>query len=40
VAGISTLHEIDTHWSVNDLLDCQIAMDTQADADALAMRKP
>lgn len=29
--GVATLHEIETHWSIADVLDANEALDVQAD---------
>lgn len=29
--GVATLHEIETHWSITDVLDANEALDVQAD---------
>jgi len=39
IARITTLHEIETHWSIDDLADAHEALDIDQEA-AAAVTKP
>lgn len=38
-ARIATLHEIDTHWSIDDLADAHEALDIKTEAEAKAAKR-
>lgn len=39
LAQIVTLKELDTHWSVVDMLDAHESLDLQEEAERLAIKK-
>ena len=39
LAGISTLQEIETHWSIDDLADANEALDIKDEAEDYASRR-
>jgi hypothetical protein len=39
VEKIATLHEIESHWSIDDLADAHEALDIRQEAEAKAYRK-
>lgn len=40
MSGIASLQEINTAWTLLDVMDANDATDLQAEADAKAMEKP
>ena len=38
LSQVTTLQEMETHWSVVDMLDAHEALDLQEDAERLAMK--
>jgi hypothetical protein len=39
LAGIASLQEIETHWSLPDLLDANDALDIKEDAEKESVKK-
>ena len=39
VERVATLHEVETHWSIDDLADANEALDIKAEAEAKAAKK-
>jgi len=38
LAKITTLHEVNTYWDLNDLADANEALDLESDAEAFHLR--
>lgn len=34
--GVATLHELETHWSIDDLVSANAALDAKAEAETAA----
>lgn len=39
MARKATLQEIETHWSIDDLVDCHLAMNLQDEAEYRASKR-
>jgi len=39
LAGLATLHEIEEHWTLSDLLDAHEVLDIKADLEAFEYNK-